>query len=114
MPGVWMIDDCVGLDCNFPVLCSPDFSLLPDLGLWLISCMWSIRKRIILGRAANQDLLSRELHMAGVVLSCGPKSEETWAYRSHFLSSLSFLLGSKSNFSGRREAIQSYFFKEDV
>jgi hypothetical protein len=39
----------------------------------------------------NQEVLSRELHMAGVVLSCGPKSEETWAYRYFSLETLLFL-----------------------
>ncbi|CAM6114677.1 unnamed protein product [Calypogeia fissa] len=53
--------------------------------LVLINCdyasAWSTRRRVILSRAVNHELLSEELRMAGVVLSCGPKSEETWAYR---------------------------------
>jgi hypothetical protein len=53
--------------------------------------LWLFRKQIISSRAVNQELLSRELHIAGVVLSCGPKSEEAWAYRYFSSKTLLFL-----------------------
>ncbi|KAL2641865.1 hypothetical protein R1flu_009452 [Riccia fluitans] len=53
--------------------------------LVLVNCdhatAWNMRKRLLPKRAADGDVLVAELRLAGVVLSCAPKSEETWAHR---------------------------------
>ncbi|BBN02459.1 protein prenyltransferase alpha subunit repeat containing protein 1 [Marchantia polymorpha subsp. ruderalis] len=53
--------------------------------LVLINCdhasAWNMRKRILSTKTANEILLSAELRIASIVLSCAPKSEETWAHR---------------------------------
>lgn len=42
------------------------------------------RKRVVSTKATTEDVLEAELRLAGIVLSCAPKSEETWAHRSFF------------------------------
>ncbi|KAL3678081.1 hypothetical protein R1sor_021037 [Riccia sorocarpa] len=53
--------------------------------LVLVNCdhatAWNMRKRLVSKRANDWDFLVAELRLAGVVLSCAHKSEETWAHR---------------------------------
>ncbi|KAG6544644.1 hypothetical protein Mapa_013949 [Marchantia paleacea] len=53
--------------------------------LVLINCdhasAWNMRKRILSTKTTNEIVLFAELRMASIVLSCAPKSEETWAHR---------------------------------
>lgn len=39
------------------------------------------RKQILSSWEVNEEILRAELQLAGLVLSYGPKSEESWAYR---------------------------------
>ena len=52
----------------------------------LVIALRYFRKRILSRIEATEEPLLAELRLAGMVLAYGPKSEESWAYRSVFSS----------------------------